>query len=290
MLNVREYHRPESLAEAHELLTRKSPKTVVLGGGTWLTGEAGQDIEAVVDIGQLGLARTLTEGRLLRIGAGTTLQSLVTHDVVGKTGSSAGLRIIGESATLMAGLNIRNKATIAGAIVTADSASPLVTALLACDAEVVTYGVRPINSERPQDIYQVLPLAGFLSYSAQVIERGAIIVEVRVVIPSDDTRSSLERVGRTPMDYPIVCAAAQLAEKGGVVGNIRVAVGGVAPAPVRLTSLEFALEKKMVNELIDTELNQSVDRLNPTGDYKGGADYRKEMARTLARRAVMAIA
>ena len=39
MQNLQEYHRPKTVAQAIELLQRTSPKTVVLGGGTWLTGE-----------------------------------------------------------------------------------------------------------------------------------------------------------------------------------------------------------------------------------------------------------
>ncbi len=290
MRNFREYHKPTSLSEANALLKRDAPRTVVLSGGTWLNGEAPSDVEAVVDIAALGLDKILTEGNLLRIGAAMTLQSLVSHPVFGIGGSSAGLRIIGETAEAMAGLSIRNRATLGGAIVTADAASPLITALLACDAEVVTYGLKPPDSIRPTEIFQTLPLAGFLDYGRAVLARGAIMTEVRVVIPSADTRSSYERVARTPKDYPIVCAAAQFAENGGVAGNMRVAVGGAANTPVRLSRFEFGIERKNINEYIDSELRTAIDLLTPPDNFLGSSEYRRAMAYTLARRAVMAIA
>jgi CO/xanthine dehydrogenase FAD-binding subunit len=290
MRNFKEFHNAQSLDEAHELAKRVSPRTAVIGGGTWLTGEPPAGIEAVVDIAKLGLDRVLEEGSLLRIGARYTLQALVDHPLFGLGGSNAALNIIGIGAEAMAALSIRNRATIGGAICTADSASPLVTALLACDAEVVTYGVRPRDEERKHEVYQTFPLAGFSAYAKPLLAQGAIVTEVRVRIPSADTRARYERVARTPKDYPIVCVAAQFASNGGIAGNMRVAVGGVAPLPLRLSRFEFGIEKKRINEYIDGELKAAIEPLTPQGDYLGSAEYRLEMARTLVRRAVMAVA
>ena len=100
MLNLSEYHRPGSIAEAIELLGRKTPRTVVLGGGTWLNGEGAlrnlQDIRAVVDVADLGLNRietvTVSESDrppIVRIGAAVTHQTLVEHPTTGLTADSA---------------------------------------------------------------------------------------------------------------------------------------------------------------------------------------------------------
>jgi carbon-monoxide dehydrogenase medium subunit len=290
MPHFKEFHTAASLAEAHELARRKSPRTAVLGGGTWLVGEAPKEIEAVVDVAKLGLNRIETPGSHVRIGAAVTLQTLVEHPLFGMAGSSAGLRIIGIGAEAMSGLNIRNRATIAGAICTADSASPLVTALLACDADVVTYGVRPRDEARQHEVFQVLPLSGFITYSGALLAQGAVLTEIRVPVPSPDTQSRFERVGRTPKDYPIVCAAAQLAQLGGIGGNVRVAAGGMTAKPMRLKRIEFGLEKKNINEFIDAELNAELGEITFFGDYLGSAEYRRDVARTLIRRAIMAIA
>ncbi len=291
MLNLKEYHRPRGLMEAVELLKRKEPRTRVLGGGTWLVGEAPRDVEAVVDIANLGLNRIVVEGNLLRIGAAVTHQALVESEQVGLNAHGA-LRIIGETAQAMSGLNIRNRATIAGAIVTADAASPLATALLACDAEVVVAGARDKSKDvqEPDDFWKVIPLAGFLAYRRQVLDEGVLITEIRMPIPTPDTRSAYRRVARTPKDYPIVCAAASFAMKDGIAGNVRIAVGGVAPTPIRLSRLEFGLEKKRLADWFESELDAQMQMLNPQGDWLGSAAYRKEMARVLVRRAVLSVA
>jgi carbon-monoxide dehydrogenase medium subunit len=290
MRNFKEYHRPDDIEAASALLRRPTPRTAVLAGGTWLTGEAPTDVEAVVDIARLGLDTIVVEGKTVRIGAAVTLATLAIDAIMGTDGSSPGLRIIGETALAMAGASIRNRATIGGAIATSDGASPLVTALLACDAEVVIYGLRPRNSSKDSDMHQTLALAALLDYGDQLFSRGGLMTEVRVTIPSADTQSRYERVARTPKDYPIVCAAVQFAQNKGVAGNMRAAVGGVAGKPKRLSRFEFGIEKKNINEFIDAELRAEIDALSPADDFQGGADYRREMARVLTRRAVMAIA
>jgi len=288
MLNLKEYHRPKDLTEAVALLQRKQPRTVVLSGGTWLVGEAPRDVEAVVDIADLGLNRILVEGNLVRIGAAVTHQQLVESEQL----RTSALRVISETAQAMSGLNIRNRATIGGAIVTADAASPLVTALLACDAEVVIAGAKDKTKQAddPSDFWKVLPLAGFLAYRRQILDEGTLITEVRMPLPSPDTRSHYARVARTPRDYPIVCAVAAFAMKDGIAGHVRIAVGGVAATPIRLSRLEFGLEKKRLADWLDGEMEAQMALLDPPGDWLGSTEYRKEMARVLVRRAILAVA
>ncbi len=288
MLNLKEYHRPKDLTEAVALLQRKQPRTVVLNGGTWLVGEAPRDVEAVVDIADLGLNRILVEGNLVRIGAAVTHQQLVESEQL----RASALRVISETAQAMSGLNIRNRATIGGAIVTADAASPLVTALLACDAEVAIAGAKDKTKQAddPRDFWKVLPLAGFLAYRRQILDEGTLITEVRMPLPSPDTRSHYARVARTPRDYPIVCAVAAFAMKDGIAGHVRIAIGGVAATPIRLSRLEFGLEKKRLADWLDGEMEAQMALLDPPGDWLGSAEYRKEMARVLVRRAILAVA
>jgi len=288
MLNLKEYHRPKDLAEAIALLQRKQTRTVALGGGTWLVGEAPRDVEAVVDIADLGLNRILAEGNLMRIGAAVTHQQLVESELL----HASALRVISQTAHAMSSLNIRNRATIAGAIVTADAASPLVTALLACDAEVVLAGAKDKTKQGddPSDFWKVLPLAGFLTYRRQILDEGTLITEIRMPLPSPDTRSHYARVARTPRDYPIVCAVAAFAMKDGIAGRVRIAVGGVAATPIRLSRLEFGLEKKPLADWLDSELDAQMALIDPPSDWLGSAEYRKEMARVLVRRAILAIA
>lgn len=272
-LRLNEYNRPATLDEAMALLRRKSPRTKVLAGGTWLNGQPHGLIEAAVDIGGLGLDKIekARNGALLRIGAAVSLQNVVEAMT-----DIPGLSVLTTTAHAMAGLNIRNQATVGGSIVTADSPSPLVTALLACNAELVIQATQE----------RTVSLSGFLSYRQNILDGGALITTIVLPIPSTDTCSAYERVARTPRDYPIVCAVASCAIKDGIAGNMRVAVGGVANTPIRLTQLELALEKKPVASLLEMSLGEAVGLLTPPDNWLGSSAYRKEMAAILVRRAI----
>jgi carbon-monoxide dehydrogenase medium subunit len=130
----------------------------------------------------------------------------------------------------------------------------------------------------------VIPLAGFLDYGRQVLDEGTLITEIRLAIPTPDTCSAYERVARTPKDYPIVCVVASFAMKDGIAGNMRVAVGGVAPTPIRLSRFEFGVEKKKLSDSFESEFEAAMRTISPQGDWRGSAEYRKEMARVLVRR------
>lgn len=281
-----EQHHPQTLSEATALLTRQSPKTVVRAGGTWLDQAQGEPV-AVIGLDHLGLDGITQTGNTLVIGAATTLQSLIAHPLIGREGTSVGLRIIATGAQAEGSVAALERATVGGSVAVPTPASPLLTALLACATEVTTYGLksRRAPSVKDDDLSQTLALGGFLSYGAGLLAQGALITGVRIVAPSADTRSAYEA------DHARgVCVAVQFAERDGIAGNMRLAIGGVGPTPIRLTRFEFGLEKKNINEFIDAELTAAIGPLAPPADARFSPDERKDAARALARRAVMSIA
>ncbi len=292
-----EYHRPSSTDEAMSLLRRATPHTAVLAGGTWLNGETPRDVEAVIDISALGLDAIQSEDAppLLRIGAAVTLQRLVEtfspdptlRAASSRTGSpdptpladycaTPGLAVLSVAAHAMAALNIRNRASLGGALVTADSSSPLVTALLACDAVLL---IRT-------DEERMVSLSAFLSYREQIMKQSALITQFMLPVPRADVHSAYDRVARTPKDYPIVCAVARCAVKDGIAGTVRLAVGGAAAVPIRLHALENALEKKNVASYLDGAIDDALRTLRAPDNWLGSAEYRLAMARVLSRRVI----
>ena len=133
-----EYQRPTNLSEALRLLARKHPLSYPLGGGTNLNrGMDGQI--AVVDLQSLGLGATTTKGNLLLVGATVTLQGLLEKEGLADDINKA----IKHEVTY----NLRQMATVAGKLVTADGRSPFATAMLALDAslEVLELDKKPIQ-------------------------------------------------------------------------------------------------------------------------------------------------
>jgi CO/xanthine dehydrogenase FAD-binding subunit len=203
-----EYHRPESLGEAMELLARQTPPTVPLGGGTVLSRQHKPDV-AVVDLQRLGLDGVTREGQLLRIGATATLQMFYDADGLPE-GARGALR---DALEREMGWNLRQMASMAGTLASCDGRSPFVTALLALDPRLVW---APAND--------VEGLGDYLPLREEFV-RGQMILEVRV-----PANASLRfaMVARAPMDRPLVCAAVATWPSG----RTRVTLGGFGKAPV----------------------------------------------------------
>lgn len=278
LINLQQVHRPKTVEEAVKALTpgpspAKEGRTVALAGGTALVGIGGPDVTHVVDLSGLGLATLRVDAEEVIIGAMTSLQALVDAPELG----SAALGILPQAAWLEAGRNLRLAATLGGTLATAGPEDPLVVALLALDAKVVLYA----------PAQQRLPLDDFLESREQRLADGALIAEVALPLGSVDT-AALARVGRTPRDRPIVCAAARLRLVGGRCQAPVLALGGVARRPIRLHQVEDMIAGKVLDDDVLSAAAQAViSTVSPPSDYRGSAEYRRAMAGVLARRALM---
>lgn len=282
LLNLREYHRPAAdggrLADALALLARPGIRTVVLAGGDTLLASADPTIEAVVDLQGLGLDQlTFERDRgMLHIGALVTRAQLAAGEGLGDENSQLG-EILGECAQRWGGSVQRNRATVGGAAVVAADNDPLPAALLACDAEVVL---------ATQAGEQVIPYAEFLDQRATLLAAPAIVTGLRVPVIGAATGYALETVARTPADAPIVLAVAALSAHDGRCTAARLALGGVAPIPLRVPAVEAALTGQPLSaDLIADVAAQLAPLIHPPADFRGSGEYRREMAVVLARRA-----
>ena len=271
LLNLQEYHRPNDIEEAVTLLRQGGPRTVALAGGTTLVASGRRDVEAVVDLRDLPLSYVRAQGATLCIGATTTLQQLIDTPEMQTFASG----VLAETARAVTGRNLRNVATVGGTVASAGGDDPLLTALLALDAKLTVYA--------PES--RQIPLAGFLAYRERLLKDGALITEVCLPLLIGPLGAAYVGVGRTPRDRPIVCAVARMELAAGIASNVRLALGGVAPFPVRAGGSEQLLERKpLSSERIGAAAEKAAAGLAPTGDFRGSSEYRLEMARVLARR------
>jgi carbon-monoxide dehydrogenase medium subunit len=273
LLNLREYHRPDEIDEAVTLLRRKAPTTVALAGGTHLVASGRRDVQAVVDLRALSLSYVRPQNATLYIGATTTLQQLIETPEVGTFSSG----VLAETARAVAGRNLRNMATVGGCVASAGGDDPFLTALLALQTRLTIYA--------PQA--RRIPLVSFLAYRDRLLADGALLTQVSLPLLIGPLGAAYVAVGRTPRDRPIVCAVARMELAAGVAANVRLALGGVASLPVRATAAEGTLERKRLtpDRVVEAAERAAAD-LDPQGDFRGSAEYRREMARILARRAL----
>lgn len=257
---LQEYHKPETIEEVLALLRRKQPLTVPLAGGTWLNPRLGREVPAgaVVDLGALELDQIERDPDTVRLGPMATLAALAESDI----GRSLADGILAQAARQDAPVNRRNAATLGGTVVVAPPDSELILALLALNAELT------VQSER----ILTWRLDRFLLDRPAALQ-GGLVTQIRLHLPLH-AAGAIARLARTPRDHPIVAAVAVITEDGDAM---RVALSGVAPRPL-LVSFTNASQAQ-------GEIAQALQTAEPYADFRGSADYRREMGALLAKRA-----
>lgn len=247
---ITEYHRPQTLEEALQLLTH--PNTLPLGGGTKINSPAfkGQDF-AVVDLQALDLKGISVSGNTLEIGAAVTLQQLLENENTPEA--------LKQAIRQEASLNIRNVATVAGTLVSAGGRSPFATAMLALDAKLdIRYSA---TESRISNIGEFLAL------------RPAGLITL-VSIPLN-AKIAYEQVARAPKDVPIVCAALSQWNSG----RTRLALGGYGATPL------LAMDGTEADGLESAAQNA----FHESADQWASAEYRMDVAATLAKRCLESV-
>ncbi|MBI5651254.1 MAG: FAD binding domain-containing protein [Chloroflexi bacterium] len=265
MLNLNEIHKPTTVQDALKFL--QQPDTVALAGGTNLIAEQRRDVRAVVDLSGLGLAYIRESSGAIVLGAMTTLSALNDSPILRALANG----VIAQAAHRSAASILRNQATLAGTII-AEPDGILAVALLALDAQVTLVG-----SETRQ-----IAIENFWR------EGAAKSLVTEIAVPIKNPRAALHTVARTPSDQPIVGVIASAQIENQVARDVRIALGGVSETALRASAAEKILEGQTLNDaVIENAVGaMHASPLHPRGDYRGSAEYRREMAIVLTRRAV----
>jgi CO/xanthine dehydrogenase FAD-binding subunit len=248
---ILEYHRPKAIEEVLDLLTRPTPFTVPMGGGTFLNRGTGEPL-AVVDLQGINLDKIERKGKNLHIGATVTLQALMESTYIPS--------ILAQAIRYDATFNIRQVSTIAGSLVAVDGRSPLATTMLALDAYLSV-----IPNEEQISFGNVLPLR-------KEKLRGRLITGVTIPL---NVQLKYKYVARSPADQPIVCVALSRWPSG----RTRVALGG------------YGREPKLAMDGTDASGAHiaAKDAYSEAGDQWASAEYRSNMAEILTRRCLSEI-
>lgn len=271
--SVNDYRRPARAGDALRLLARPDRRSVPLAGGTWLVARRDPAVEAIVDLSALNLAFVERRGRRVRLGAMTTLQTLAVHPSTRALANG----LLAEAARRSAPRAIRNVATLGGTLVSGGSASEIALALLALDAQVV---IRAPTR-------RVVSLDAFLAQRAEYLPAAGLIMEAGVPPIPAHAGAALAGVYRASRDRAIVDAAALVFRTGDVCHTVRLALGGVAPHPIRAPEIEAMLVGRAPDDDVFDRMAQSVAAfVEPPSDTRASAAYRREMAGVVAARAL----
>ena len=244
-----EYQRPKTIPEALNLLAREHLTSHPMGGGTYLNRILDGQY-AVVDLQALGLGNISKKSNFLEVGATVTLQELSNFQGLPDD--------IYNSIEHEATYNLRQMATIAGSLVTANGRSPFTTIMLSLDTK--------LEIQRLNDASKQARLGDWLPLRS-AIKPGTLIT--KIIFPVN-IKVAYESIARTSADQPIICAAiAQWAS-----GRTRLALGGWGEAPV------LAMDGPGADGIEIASRNA----YSLAEDEWASAEYRQEMASVLALR------
>jgi len=189
------------------------------------------------------------------------------------------ITLVAEAALQVGAVQTRNQATIGGNLCSAVPSLDGAPALLVLGA---TLGLQAQGKQRLVPIEQF-----FLGPRRTVLQPGEVLTEIIVPLREDFTASFLRMGRRKALTLSIVNAAAGLAVNGQQVTEARIALGAVAPTPIRAYKAEqLLLGRKMSPELFAEAAAVAATEISPISDLRASADYRRQISVVLVRRAL----
>jgi carbon-monoxide dehydrogenase medium subunit len=274
------FHSPATLSEAFALLDEHGDDARLIAGGTAVVLLMKQSLlqpDHLVSLDRIDALRgiRLDDGEL-RIGALVRFREVETSELVREHAS-----LLAEVYGRVATVRIRNAATVGGGLAHADPAQDPPAALIALDARVRLESAEGAR-ELPVDEL-------FYDYYETAIEPGELLTDVIVPIP-DSAASSvyLKFLPRTQDDYATVAVAVSGTAEDGHCRSVRVALIAAGPTPVRATEVERALlGQPLTVDSIRTAADAVADQVDPLDDFRGSAEYKRDMAVVFTRRALL---
>ncbi|GFP39052.1 FAD binding domain-containing protein [Candidatus Hakubella thermalkaliphila] len=273
-----EYHRPSSFKEALALWEKLGEGCLYLNGGTDVVVRIKEKLEQpdhLIDLkGIPELKKIYQTEEGLFIGGGVTLKEVASFLEVGK--NYPGLK---EAASSIGAHQIQVRETLAGNLASSVPSADTAPILLCYEAELLAQG--PAGERR-------LKITTFFRRPRlNSLEPGEILKEIFVPRPTYPHASIYIKLGRrAALDLPIVGAAALVLDPPSGF-EYRVALGAVAPTPVRTRRLEeFLCHKVLTRELLDQALPLVLEDVAPIDDVRASREYRLEMCLVLTRRAL----
>jgi carbon-monoxide dehydrogenase medium subunit len=269
---------PACAREASRMLADHGEEARILAGGTALLLGMRQRLVSpshVVYLGGVpGLDQIEYDERAgLRIGALARIAS-----IAGSGAISARYPIIVEMARRVANPQVRNAATLGGNLCYGDPALDPPTCLMALGARVSVVG---------RDGERAIPLEEFFKdYYVTDLQPDEVLTRIDIPPMAQDTAGAYTRFVRTPAEHrPLVGLAVVARRAGGVCRDARITVGASTPIPVRARGAERFLEgKKVTREVLDEAAGIAAAEITPLSDFRGSAEYRRDMVRAVLRR------
>ena len=275
---------PETVEDAVAVLADEEERARLVAGGTdlaVLVGTGDVRPELLVDLGRVRELVRIDVGRgRVALGATATHGAVACHPVLRER-----VAVLAEAARSVGSPQIRSRGTVGGNVANASPAADAAVALLALDCAV---GVR----SRDEGAREVA-LGEFFSGSGETVLRPTeLVTGVTFGLPSEEACSVYIKLGqRNALAIAIVSVAVVFEPSRGLV---RMALGSVAPTPVRATAAEELFESRWGegsgrDGIIDEVAERAVEATSCIDDVRATGEYRRALVGALAARALRSV-
>ncbi|MBI4186123.1 MAG: xanthine dehydrogenase family protein subunit M [Chloroflexi bacterium] len=276
------YFVPATIEEACRLLRQHNGRAKIIAGGTDLIVSMRERLiaaEYLVDITRIpGLDSIGHDAH-----SGLNIGALCTH---GQIESSRLIRqrfaVLAQAAHTIGAVQVRNLGTIGGNLCHAAPSADSAPALLALDARARTFSLQGGRILGLEDF--------FTGPGGTALKPDEILTAIEVPNPPAGYAGIyLKHSPRQAMDLAVVGVAVVLclAEDGLTCSDARIALGAVAPTPIRARQAEGLLRgKKLDDDVIKESARAAAEAARPISDIRGSAEYRKEIVAVLTGRGI----
>lgn len=280
----RAYRTPISVEEALRFLAVQGSEARLIAGGTDLLVELrrnGGSEPVLIDVSRIGrLDRVWSDDKTqIHIGPAVTHSQAAASSILAERGLPLAMacREVGTP-------QVRNRGTITGNLATASPANDTITALWALDARLTLRSVRGERTLAFPDFYT--------GVRRTALAPDEMVTDIMFPALGPDQRGIFVKLGlRRTNAIAVVNAAVVLTLVEGNVAKARIALGSVAPTIIRACEAENSLlASPLTEERMAEAADLSARAAAPITDIRSGAEYRREAARFLVRRALRALA
>jgi aerobic carbon-monoxide dehydrogenase medium subunit len=271
------YARPDNVAEALDLLA-STDGAAVLAGGQSLVNVLKHRVASVgllVDISRLEELRTIdvVSGGGLEIGACVTYDELDHSEEI-----QSAQPLLSYVARHIEDQQIRDRGTIGGNCCLSDPTNNLPPLLVALDATMTITSKSGEREVKAEDFFQ--------GYFMTAVEEGELLTRITIPPLASDASAGYSTIA-VGTDSKAIARAAALVKANGTIEDARVVLACVSATPTRHTKMEEALKGAEATAEAARAAAESIgEDLEPLGDVHGSVEYRRAMARVVARRAV----
>jgi carbon-monoxide dehydrogenase medium subunit len=279
-MTLQNYFAPKSVKEALSLLSEYGQKARVISGGTDLLMQMKhREVlpEYVISIGGIAELSFITydETKGLNIGVLTNVADIANSPLVKRKFS-----ILAQAAGMLGTPTIRNQATLGGNLCNAAPSADTAPSLMVLGAMAKIVGAA---SEK------IIPLENFFTGPGQtILEHGHLLTEIQIPNLSPHSGGAyLKQTRRQGADLAVVGVAALVVMDGEIVRDVKIALGAVAPTPIRAKRAEAILRGHRIDDKRLEESSQAaMHEAKPIDDVRSSADYRRTLVAVLVKRAV----